>query len=59
VKGGIRLNEACHWMRRKDAWEKSFRKEEETGARGRSSLENMELDDKIPLCAIIVCYEYS
>jgi len=29
VKAGTRLNEACHWTRRKDGQEKSFREEEE------------------------------
>jgi len=25
MKAGTRENEACHWKRRKDGWEKSFR----------------------------------
>lgn len=31
--GRYKIDEACHWMRRKNGWEKS-RREEEIGARG-------------------------
>jgi len=31
VRAGTGYKEACHWMRRKDGWEKSLKEEEETG----------------------------
>jgi len=41
VKAGMGQNEACHWARRKDGLEKSFREErpEREGEQGRSSME--------------------
>jgi len=47
VKEGTRQNQACHWTRRKDGWEKSFREEEETEVRKEeaASQENVEAND--------------
>ncbi|MCV4940258.1 hypothetical protein OFC17_36330, partial [Escherichia coli] len=58
--------EACHWMRRKDGWEKSLKEEEETGTERRKRQEgerekpwqdNMAGDVRIPRCTFTGCYE--
>lgn len=55
---GTRQNEACHWTRRKDRWEKSFR-EEETGTEEteENSRGYMEADVNISLCTFTVVME--
>jgi len=56
VKAGTGQNEAYHWTRRKDGWEKSFRGRD--WREERSSQKNTKADVKISLCTFTGRYEY-